>query len=50
MTHFDWLDRANTIQNIHTIPAYRRLFIGIKLNGGYIEIISKIIAIIFPGN
>ena len=41
MTHLDWLDRADTIQRIHTIPTFRRLFIVIKKknNGGNIEII-----------
>ena len=49
MTHFDWLDRAITIHHIHTIPTFRRLFIVIKnKNGGNIEIVLKIIAIIFP--
>ena len=32
MTHFDWLDRANTIQHIHTIPAGPRSAIGRALD------------------
>ena len=49
MTLFDWLDRADTIQHIHTIPTFRRLFIVVKM-AEIFKIILKIITIIFPGN